>query len=152
MMNWKEFGRKLSWPNSRWICLVELRKITKTSVRIAGLRAEIWTRNIPNSKQECYPPDHDVRRFTWRWWCKPRQNSVRMAGSLAKIRNRFGEYNSGELPSNIVCAECYDRMGWMFTWPVDSTVQAQPSKRYDCGTDSHIPSETCQISRLNRTS
>jgi hypothetical protein len=45
MMNWKRCRRKLSWPNLRHpgICLEGLRKATKKSVRIAGLRAEIWT-------------------------------------------------------------------------------------------------------------
>jgi hypothetical protein len=32
------------------------------SVRIAGLRAEIWTRDLPNRK-ECWPLDHDVRNI-----------------------------------------------------------------------------------------
>jgi hypothetical protein len=43
-MNWKECGRKRWWPNLRCYAgiLVEgLRKPRKTSVRIAGLRAEI---------------------------------------------------------------------------------------------------------------
>jgi hypothetical protein len=43
MMIWKGFGGKLSWPNFRYysdICL-GLRKPTKTSVRTAGIRAEI---------------------------------------------------------------------------------------------------------------
>jgi hypothetical protein len=26
-----------------------------------SLRAEIWARGIPNTKQECYPFDHDIR-------------------------------------------------------------------------------------------
>jgi hypothetical protein len=30
-----------------------LRKTTKTSVSIASLRAEIWTRDLPATKQEC---------------------------------------------------------------------------------------------------
>jgi hypothetical protein len=54
MINWK------NWEgNSRGIILgyysdihmEELRKITKTSVRIAGLRAEISTRDLANAKQ-----------------------------------------------------------------------------------------------------
>jgi hypothetical protein len=32
------------------ICLEGLRKTTKTSVRIAGLRAEFWTRDLPITK------------------------------------------------------------------------------------------------------
>jgi hypothetical protein len=31
-----------------------------TSVRIAGLRAEIRNRDLSNTKQKCYPHDHDV--------------------------------------------------------------------------------------------
>jgi hypothetical protein len=30
-------------------------KPRKSSVSIAGLRAEIWTRDFPNTKQECQP-------------------------------------------------------------------------------------------------
>jgi hypothetical protein len=44
MMNWKECDRKPRWSNLRFlpsICLEGLRKSTKSSVRIAGLRAEI---------------------------------------------------------------------------------------------------------------
>jgi hypothetical protein len=29
-------------------------KPRKNSVRIAGLQAEIWTRDLPHTKQECY--------------------------------------------------------------------------------------------------
>jgi hypothetical protein len=44
-------GRKRSWPKLRYypgICLEGLRKTTKTSVRIAGLRVKIWTRDLPS--------------------------------------------------------------------------------------------------------
>jgi hypothetical protein len=37
----------------RSICLEELRKSTKASVWIACLRAEILTRDLPNTKEEC---------------------------------------------------------------------------------------------------
>jgi hypothetical protein len=30
------------------------------STRMAGLRAAIYTRDLPNTKQECLPLDHDV--------------------------------------------------------------------------------------------
>jgi hypothetical protein len=43
MMKWKGCGTKQSWSNLRYnpgICLEGPRKTTKTSVRIAGLRAE----------------------------------------------------------------------------------------------------------------
>jgi hypothetical protein len=46
MMNLKGLGRKRPWPNLRYlpdIQLEGLRKTTKTSIGIAGLRAEIWT-------------------------------------------------------------------------------------------------------------
>jgi hypothetical protein len=33
----------------------------KTSHWIAGLRAENWTRDLPNTKQECWSLDHDVQ-------------------------------------------------------------------------------------------
>jgi hypothetical protein len=35
-------------------------KTTKISVRIAGLSAEIWTRDLPNTK-ECQPFDYEIR-------------------------------------------------------------------------------------------
>jgi hypothetical protein len=44
MVNWKIFGRKRSWSNLRHypsIRLEGLRKTTNTSVKIAGLPAEI---------------------------------------------------------------------------------------------------------------
>jgi hypothetical protein len=43
MMNWREFGRKQSWPDLRYcpgICLEELRK-TMINLRIAGVWAKI---------------------------------------------------------------------------------------------------------------
>jgi hypothetical protein len=43
------------------IRLKDCGKPRKTSVRIAGLRSEIWTRDIPNTKQECYQIGSDVR-------------------------------------------------------------------------------------------
>jgi hypothetical protein len=51
------FVKKRSWPNFKvWapsgIRLDEMRKTMKTSVRIASLRAEILTRDLPNTKQE----------------------------------------------------------------------------------------------------
>jgi hypothetical protein len=35
------------------IRLEELRKTIKTSIKIAGLQAEIWTRDLQNMNQEC---------------------------------------------------------------------------------------------------
>jgi hypothetical protein len=43
MINWKGCDRKLLWPNLRFyagIILEGLRKTTKASIRIAGLRAD----------------------------------------------------------------------------------------------------------------
>jgi hypothetical protein len=54
MMNWKGYGRKQSWPNLRYfpnIFLEGLRKLQKTSVRIAGLWAEILSQDLLNMKQ-----------------------------------------------------------------------------------------------------
>jgi hypothetical protein len=56
MMNWKVCVRKRSWPDLRYcngICLEGLRKPQNTSVRIPGLRAEILSRDLPSTKQEC---------------------------------------------------------------------------------------------------
>jgi hypothetical protein len=63
MMNWDEFGRKRSWSNLRNYAGIHqqgLRKITKT-LRTAGLRAEILTRDLPNMKQECLK--HSTTKF-----------------------------------------------------------------------------------------
>jgi hypothetical protein len=30
-------------------------------IRTAGLQANIWTRDLTNTKQECYALDHDAR-------------------------------------------------------------------------------------------
>jgi hypothetical protein len=47
-------GRKRPWPSLKYypeICLEGLRRTTKTSVMIADLRAEIWTRDLPNTSR-----------------------------------------------------------------------------------------------------
>jgi hypothetical protein len=62
-MSWKGFGNKWSWPNLRYypaICLEGLRKTSKTSIRIAGLQAEVSIWDLLNTKQECYSLDYDV--------------------------------------------------------------------------------------------
>jgi hypothetical protein len=46
---------------------------TTKNLRIAGLRAEIWALDLPNTKQECQPLDHDVWCFVVKterheWW------------------------------------------------------------------------------------
>lgn len=43
------------------IRLVRLRKTSKT-LRIAGLWADSWIQNFPNTKQECWPFGRDIRR------------------------------------------------------------------------------------------
>jgi hypothetical protein len=56
MMNWKGRGRMLSGPNLRYysgICVEGLSKPQRISVSIAGLCAEILTRDLPNAKKEC---------------------------------------------------------------------------------------------------
>jgi hypothetical protein len=53
-MNWREFGRKRSWHNSRYcpgIYLELLRHITKTSVRIVYIPAGNGTRLLPKKNQ-----------------------------------------------------------------------------------------------------
>jgi hypothetical protein len=56
-------GRGLILSYYPSICLEELRKTTTPSVRIAGLRAEIWTRDILIKKGRVLILDHDVRRL-----------------------------------------------------------------------------------------
>jgi hypothetical protein len=53
MMNWKGFRRKRKWPNFRILpqhSLEGTEENMKTSVRIAGLLAEISTRDIPQTR------------------------------------------------------------------------------------------------------
>jgi hypothetical protein len=45
-------GRGLILRSYPGICLQRLSKERKTSDRIVGLRAEIWTWDFPNTKQE----------------------------------------------------------------------------------------------------
>jgi hypothetical protein len=57
MMNWKERGRRWSCSNFEVtyypsMCLEKPRKTMKKPIRITGLRAEIWTRDLPNTTQE----------------------------------------------------------------------------------------------------
>jgi hypothetical protein len=54
-MNWKVFGRKRSWPKLRYYPSIRLqrpKKRLKISVMIAGVQAEIWTRDTPNTNQD----------------------------------------------------------------------------------------------------
>jgi hypothetical protein len=45
------------------VCVEGLRKPTKTSIKIACLRAEIWARNLEFMKQECYPLHHEIHFY-----------------------------------------------------------------------------------------
>jgi hypothetical protein len=56
--NLELIGRSLILRYYPCICLEGLRKTTKSLV---GLRAEIWTRDLPNTRQEHYPLKHEVR-------------------------------------------------------------------------------------------
>jgi hypothetical protein len=59
-VEWRDYQRP--WPNLRYyhvICFEELKKTTKTLVRVDGLRAEILTQDLPNTKQACQPLDHE---------------------------------------------------------------------------------------------
>jgi hypothetical protein len=54
MINRKGFGRKQSRPNFKVLSRLEgLSKTMRTSVRIFGLWVVIWSRLVPNTKQEC---------------------------------------------------------------------------------------------------
>jgi hypothetical protein len=68
MMNWKGCGRRQSsWPNLKYypsICLQGLRKTTKNLSENTGLRTEIWTQKLQNSKQDCSPLGHDICQIT----------------------------------------------------------------------------------------
>ena len=58
-MNTKGRLKKQSWAG---LCLVELQNTTdKWRVRTATLQADIWTQNLPITKQACYPADRDIR-------------------------------------------------------------------------------------------
>jgi hypothetical protein len=65
-MNWKGCGIRRSWPNLRYyrsIFLEGLRKTSKTSVRLAGLRLEIRIQDLPNTKEVYWPVGNDFRMF-----------------------------------------------------------------------------------------
>jgi hypothetical protein len=68
MIKCKGYGRKRSWPNL-WeatnpaFVWTDLRKPWKTSVRMTGLWDEIWIRDLPNTKQKCYPIGRDIRCY-----------------------------------------------------------------------------------------
>jgi hypothetical protein len=54
-MDGNGYGRKRSWLNLRYhpsIWLEGLRKTTKYFSQDTGLRAEIWSRDLPDTKQE----------------------------------------------------------------------------------------------------
>jgi hypothetical protein len=64
MISWNGCGRKCLWPNFK----VLPRHFPEGSeenhenlVKIAGLGVEILTQDLPNTKQECYALDHDIR-------------------------------------------------------------------------------------------
>jgi hypothetical protein len=63
----KGCGRKRSWTNfnvlSRHLPGGSEEK-HENFVRTAGIRADIWTPDIPNTNQKRYTLDHDVRSFT----------------------------------------------------------------------------------------
>jgi hypothetical protein len=68
-MNWEGCRRKRSWPNWMpypdvyWRDWGQLRNI---SLRLANLWADIWTRDLPNTKQEWTTrPRRSVRRIGW---------------------------------------------------------------------------------------
>jgi hypothetical protein len=64
MMDCKGSGRNRSWPNLRHcphICLEGLKKPRRSSIRITSLRVQVWIRDLPNTKQECWPLDQGVR-------------------------------------------------------------------------------------------
>jgi hypothetical protein len=53
IMNWKGFGRKLSWPNFKVLFRHSpggTEKITKSLNEDSGLRAENRSRDFPNTK------------------------------------------------------------------------------------------------------
>jgi hypothetical protein len=56
--------RKWSWPYLRYYpgnLLEGLMKITKKSIRFAGLRTDIWTGDLPNTRHGCLATYCDVR-------------------------------------------------------------------------------------------
>jgi hypothetical protein len=62
IMNWKGCRSRWSWPNWKYyssIAYGDWRKPRETSVRITGLRADIWTLDLPKTKQEWKPLDYE---------------------------------------------------------------------------------------------
>jgi hypothetical protein len=70
-MNWK--GREIiwQWPNLKYnipeLSWKNWGKPRKTSVRIATIGAEIWTRDLPDTKKVFLRLDHNVRLQWWRF-------------------------------------------------------------------------------------
>ena len=60
MINWNECRKKRSWPYLSYYCGICVRKTTKASGRIAGLRATIQNRDVPNLEQACYTLDRNL--------------------------------------------------------------------------------------------
>jgi hypothetical protein len=82
MSDWKACERKWSWSNLRW----------ETSVLIAGLRTEIRTRDLPNTKQVCLPVGGTSQvpcswTCIYRAWCAHQGCSERLGGRHDAVSN-----------------------------------------------------------------
>jgi hypothetical protein len=104
-MKWKGCGRKLSCPNFRYhagVCLGDLSKTTKNSIRTTDLRVEIRTRDLQSTKQEFCPLDRRVR-FAFICWI-PRRFASDTQGSpfivlyvVAKVRRSLFVITQGNV-------------------------------------------------------
>jgi hypothetical protein len=69
-MKHKRHITKWAWPDIRYyrgIFFIDSVKSVKSSIRISYTLVEIKTRNLSNSKQNCYLFDHDIRLYQQRW-------------------------------------------------------------------------------------
>jgi hypothetical protein len=72
----------------------------KPTVRTANLRAEIWTRDLLNTKQECQPPDPNICAVFW-----THTSRFQLALRLVTMETRPGVkcYGSQAEAGSIVC-------------------------------------------------
>jgi hypothetical protein len=60
------YGKKRPWPDLKYcpgICLEKQRKATKVLIRMVGLLSEIWTKDFPNTKQQCYLLSCEIQNY-----------------------------------------------------------------------------------------
>jgi hypothetical protein len=78
-------GHGLTLKSIPSICLEKLRKPRRTSVGITGLRAETWTRDLTNTKQEVY--------ISQNFWSIKNEEAPLMSILLGKPQKLWTQWN-----------------------------------------------------------